>query len=173
MRRAWWLLGGLLAGCQCGSETAAPLSGSASGASAPLSAGVAPSQVVTHKGRTSSPEVALRNLSAQIEGQRKMMADRPKDLITRSMVFTLLVQRARILGATGDLIEGVEVAEKATEIEPGSFAALVLRGRGRAAASSGSVVGAVHTPSTSCSMSRRESRSAAAKCSITRPCSTT
>ncbi len=134
MKRACWVLGLLLAGCSCGSETVAPALGSSSGPAGPVSAPLPPSAVVSHTGRTSSPEVALRNLSAQLEGQRKMMAERPVDLITRSMVFTLLVQRSRILGSTGDLIEAVEIAEKATEIEPNSFHGYVLRGRGRAAA---------------------------------------
>ena len=123
-------------GCTCSSPPDAAASGSAPVGSdaATVSASAEASPFIHHKTKTTEPAVALTNLKSQLNGQIKLMADRPKDLQARSAVVSISLARFKLLGKSEDLTRAIELAESATTIEEKSFAALFLRARGRAAA---------------------------------------
>jgi tetratricopeptide (TPR) repeat protein len=123
-------------GCTCSSPPDAAASGSAPVGSdaAAVSASAEASPFIHHKTKTTEPAVALNNLKSQLNGQIKLMAERPKDLQARSAVVSISLARFKLLGKSEDLTRAIELAESATTIEEKSFAALFLRARGRAAA---------------------------------------
>jgi len=89
---------------------------------------------VHHTGKTTPADIAVNNLTSQLNGQIKLMGARPKDMSVRASVVTVSLARFKILGKSEDLARAIELAEGATKIEEKSFDALFLRARGRAAA---------------------------------------
>jgi tetratricopeptide (TPR) repeat protein len=123
-------------GCTCSSTAETVASGSAPAASDALAASATTdaSALTHHRTKTTEPEIALKNLRSQLDGQIRQMERRPKDLQARSGVVTVSLARFKLLGKSEDLERAIELGEGATKIEEKSFAALLLRARGRAAA---------------------------------------
>lgn len=121
-------------GCTCSSPTDATGSAPVASATVADSAIAETSAFTHHKTKTTEPAVALNNLKSQLNGQIKLMGNRPNDLQVRSAVVSISLARFKLLGKSEDLERAIELAEGATKIEEKSFAALFLRARGRAAA---------------------------------------
>jgi tetratricopeptide (TPR) repeat protein len=112
---AWVFLTLLLVGCR---EAPAPVA-------------AAPATRPATDPRTTSGSIALRNLSAQIDGQSKLIERQPQCAPCRIALADLLMTRAQVTGAVSDLEKALALAEEAVRLQPDGA---TLLGRARAKA---------------------------------------
>lgn len=82
---------------------------------------------------TTSGEIAIGNLSAQIDGQERMLLSRPSSVPILSVLVELLQARAQYTGSVLDFRRIAEVGEAAVRAAPHDPDALVARASSRAA----------------------------------------
>ncbi|MBK7579512.1 MAG: hypothetical protein IPI67_04820 [Myxococcales bacterium] len=78
---------------------------------------------------TTSGEIALGNLTAQLSVAESDFAARPKDLDVRSKLVELLATRADATGSIGDLTRSAELGRGAVELHPDVAQAFRMRAR--------------------------------------------
>jgi tetratricopeptide (TPR) repeat protein len=74
--------------------------------------------LVQHDGRTTSGELALANLEAQLEGRLAYVDRHPHDLGGRKQAVGLLMSRSRFTGSYQDFAQALEHAEAALDAHP-------------------------------------------------------
>jgi tetratricopeptide (TPR) repeat protein len=94
------------------------------------SAAVSPSSSAQ---RTTSPEIALRNLDSQIAGLEKELARYPLRIDYHGGLVGALLHRSRALGRPADLLRAAELGEQAVQLAPDDTRMLLVRSTTRAA----------------------------------------